>query len=81
MILEIENYADGSKMWFCATEKERKLHREDGPAVVCANGNLGWYIGGEFINEEVKCWMEENDFPNYTQWDDAIKVAFAMRFV
>lgn len=33
----------GNKRWFL----NRKLHREDGPAIECANGDRHWYLNGE----------------------------------
>lgn len=29
-----------------------KLHREDGPAIECANGDRSWYLNGEKMTEE-----------------------------
>jgi hypothetical protein len=34
---------DGSKYWYLNDE----LHREDGPAVECANGHKRWYLNGK----------------------------------
>ena len=36
---------DGHKYWFL----NRKLHREDGPAVELANGSQEWWFNGEPI--------------------------------
>ena len=29
-----------------------KLHREDGPAIECANGDKEWYLNGVKLSEE-----------------------------
>ena len=34
--------SDGSKRWY----SEQRLHREDGPAVVCAAGIENWHLDG-----------------------------------
>ena len=41
-------YADGSKAWYI----NDKLHREDGPAVDCANGTKYWYLNGKRHRED-----------------------------
>jgi hypothetical protein len=37
-----------TKRWYF----EDKLHREDGPAVECANGTKRWYINGKLHRED-----------------------------
>ena len=43
-------YDDGSKYWYL----NEKLHREDGPAIECANGYLtkAWYLNGKCHRED-----------------------------
>ena len=45
---EINPY-NGATEWF---NSERLFHREDGPAIIEANGNKFWYINGEFHRED-----------------------------
>lgn len=41
-------YSDGTKKW---TLPNGLYHREDGPAVECANGTKYWYINGYYHRE------------------------------
>jgi hypothetical protein len=45
---EVEVYAGGSIYWHL----NGKLHREDGPAVECSNGNKAWYLNGKLHRED-----------------------------
>ena len=45
---KVHIYADGEKYWYL----NDLLHREDGPAVECANGDKYWYLNGERYTEE-----------------------------
>jgi hypothetical protein len=38
---------DGNKWW----SKDRKLHREDGPAIEYSNGDNEWYINDKKVSE------------------------------
>jgi hypothetical protein len=38
----------GTKHWYL----NDKLHREDGPAIECANGDKYWYINDQFHRED-----------------------------
>ena len=44
----VKVYDNGYKEWYL----NDKLHREDGPAVECANGSKWWYLNGEEVTEE-----------------------------
>jgi hypothetical protein len=39
---------DGTKRWYLNGE----LHREDGPAIECANGTKWWYLNGKIHRED-----------------------------
>ena len=45
---EVKVYTDGYKSWYLNGE----LHREDGPAIECANGDKHWFLNGECLTEE-----------------------------
>jgi hypothetical protein len=40
--IEYYKYDDGSQLW-CMNGK---IHRDDGPALICANGEKRWYLNG-----------------------------------
>jgi hypothetical protein len=42
---ECRIYVNGTKLWYL----NDKLHRTDGPAIECANGDKAWYYEGEYI--------------------------------
>ena len=44
----VKIWDDGTKIWYL----NGKLHREDGPAVECADGNKYWYLNGEEVTKE-----------------------------
>ena len=44
---ECETNSIGTKRWYLNDE----LHREDGPAIVCANGDKYWYLNDELVTE------------------------------
>jgi hypothetical protein len=44
----VEEDEDGTKKWY----KNRKLHRDDGPAIEWATGDRDWYINGECHRED-----------------------------
>ena len=44
----VKVYTDGTKSWWL----NDKLHREDGPAVECANGTKSWFLNGELHRED-----------------------------
>jgi len=44
---EIDKY--GVKMWF---NTNQEFHREDGPAIECANGDKEWWINGQIHRED-----------------------------
>ena len=39
---------NGTKRWY----SKGKLHREDGPAIECADGDKSWYINGQCVTEQ-----------------------------
>ena len=39
----VKVHADGTKHWYL----NGQLHREDGPAVECANGDKHWYLNDQ----------------------------------
>jgi hypothetical protein len=45
---EVKVYADGSKYWYLNGEQ----HREDGPAIECANGDKYWLLNGQRHRED-----------------------------
>jgi hypothetical protein len=45
---ELKIYEDGTKRWL----KDRKCHREDGPAVKYADGTKQWYVNGKVFNQD-----------------------------
>ncbi|MAG26507.1 hypothetical protein CMI47_13250 [Candidatus Pacearchaeota archaeon] len=45
---ECETNSIGTKRWYLNDE----LHREDGPAIVCANGDKYWYLNDELHRED-----------------------------
>lgn len=47
-------YGTNSKSWY----KNRKLHREDGPAMEFTNGDKFWYLNGERINCQTQAEFE-----------------------
>lgn len=44
----VKVYEDGTKEWYL----NDKLHREDGPAIECANGTKFWYLNGKLHRED-----------------------------
>jgi hypothetical protein len=44
----VKVYPSGDKAW----RLNGKLHREDGPAIECANGTKFWYLNGERHRED-----------------------------
>jgi hypothetical protein len=45
---ECKTLPSGTKFWYL----NRKLHREDGPAVEYANGDKEWYLNGKHHRED-----------------------------
>ena len=45
---ECKTLPSGTKFWYL----NRKLHREDGPAVEYANGDKEWYLNGKCHRED-----------------------------
>ena len=45
---KVRVYAGGDKEWHLNGER----HREDGPAIECANGHKEWYLNGELHRED-----------------------------
>ena len=41
-------YPDGGQSWYLNDQ----LHREEGPAVICADGGQEWYLYGDLVTEE-----------------------------
>jgi len=44
---ECKTYANGNKYWYL----NRKLHREDGPAIEGHDGHKVWYLNGKYHRE------------------------------
>ena len=40
--------SDGAKYWYL----NGKLHREDGPSIICCNGSKCWHLNGKKVTEE-----------------------------
>tara|TARA_B100001094_G_scaffold40487_1_gene35158 strand:+ start:3446 stop:3682 length:237 start_codon:yes stop_codon:yes gene_type:complete len=56
----VKVYRSGTKYWYLNDE----LHREDGPAVQCANGTKYWYLNGEeFTKKEWRAKLQPQ--PNW----------------
>jgi hypothetical protein len=45
---EVKVYSNGNKGWYL----DGKLHREDGPAIECADGSKYWYLDGKSHRED-----------------------------
>ena len=45
---------DGTKSWWL----NRKLHREDGPAIEWSNGSKSWYLNGELHREDGPAYVD-----------------------
>jgi hypothetical protein len=57
---KVKVYDDGDKYWYL----NNKLHREDGPAVECANGDKCWFLYDKLHREDgpaLEC-------ASYKQW-------------
>ena len=48
MIIGLKIKSNGDIYWY----KDDNLHREDGPAVIRADGYKGWWKNGVFIKQE-----------------------------
>lgn len=51
----------GTQRWF----KDDKLHREDGPAVICGNGYKAYYINGDFHRDDGPAVVRSNGYKAY----------------
>jgi hypothetical protein len=50
---------NGTKLYY--SDREMKiLHREDGPAVECANGNKWWFLNGKVHRENAPAVIRAN---------------------
>ena len=49
IVYEVEVYDNGDRYW---SNKDKQLHREDGPAVEFASGYKAWYINGLYHRED-----------------------------
>ena len=45
---QVKVYPDGTKMWYLNGQR----HREDGPAIECANGEKEWYLNNQRHRED-----------------------------
>ncbi len=45
---KVEVYPDGTKSWYLNGQR----HRDDGPAIECANGGKSWYLNGQRHRED-----------------------------
>lgn len=45
---QVKVYPGGTKIWYLNDQ----LHREDGPAIECANGTKEWYPNGRLLSEK-----------------------------
>ena len=45
---KVKVYPSGAKSWFLNS----KCHREDGPAIECADGDKYWYLNGKKHRED-----------------------------
>ena len=52
-------YGNTYKMWIC----NRKIHREDGPAVIWKNGTQEWHLNGKMHRTDgpAKIWSNGNE--------------------
>ena len=74
----VKIYDDGTKFWYL----DDKLHREDGPAIECANGTKGWYLNDkrhrtdgpaiEYVNG-TKEWYLNDKHLTESQWREAVQ--------
>ena len=44
----VKVYEEGDKFWYL----NDKYHREDGPAIECADGTKYWYLNGKYHRED-----------------------------
>lgn len=58
--------------------KNGKFHREDGPAMISFVGTFDWHLNDRQITDEVEQWIEENNLPPYTDWDEDTKLLFKL---
>jgi len=70
----IIEYPSGDTVYYL----NRSLHRDDGPAVICSNGNMYYNINNKNITKEVKDWIKENNIPEV--WDNSHKILFKLTF-
>ena len=42
-------HSNDDKVWM---NKNREIHREDGPAIMTDNGKYGWYLNGKRVTKE-----------------------------
>ena len=45
---KVKVYTNGTKQWYL----NGKFHREDGPAIECADGTKHWYLNGKVHRED-----------------------------
>jgi hypothetical protein len=58
-----------------------QVHREDGPAVECNNGNKAWFLNGQEVSKEThelntryKTVMLDDNKPTFSLWDTMRRV-------
>ena len=56
----VQVHPNGTKYWYL----NGKLHREDGPAIECADGTKKWYLNGKLHREDGPA----VEYPDGTKW-------------
>lgn len=64
----------GTKLWYV----DGVLHRIDGPAVIRYDGSSHWCVNGNYITDEVKEWMREQNVT--CPFDEPTQMMFLMTF-
>ena len=51
-VYDVKIYSDGTRYWYKHGKLSRVLHRVEGPAVECFNGDKYWYFNGRCHRED-----------------------------
>lgn len=52
-------------------------HREDGPAIIRADGTEEWYINDKRVTSDVEEWLHERKIENYKDMPEEDKLALS----
>lgn len=61
---------DGVESWTC--DKKGHFHREDGPAILYADGSCSWWLNGKRhrVDGPARTFIENGGDPKYEWWID-----------